>query len=110
MGPPGQHREGVQIRAETLVGFLNADKALDGAAVQHNLIVQRPLKLGDGDGHVLHLAENIRKLHADELNVLLLYHSENIFLAESAHKNSLLSTESPHFCVVFQDSAIKRRI
>ena len=37
----------------------------------HDLAVQRLFNLRGGNGHVLHLSEDIRKLHPDELDVLL---------------------------------------
>lgn len=39
LGAPGQHGERVQIRPQVLVGLLDADKALNRAAVYHDLIV-----------------------------------------------------------------------
>ena len=88
LGPPGENGEGVQVGVEVLVGLLNADKALDGAAVHHNFIVQRPLDLGGGDGHVFELAENVGELHPDELDVFVLDQAEDVLLGVSAHEQS----------------------
>ena len=85
---PGQHREGVQVRPEVLVGFLNADKALNGAAVHHDLVVHGPLNLGGGDRYVFQLTENIGELHTDELNVLFFHQPDDIFLGVFAHGRS----------------------
>ena len=91
LGPPGQHRKGVQVRPQVLVGLLHPDKALNGAAVHHDLPVQRPLDLRRGDGHVFHLSEDIGKLHADKLDVLLPDQAEDILPGVSAHGCVLLS-------------------
>ena len=53
LGPPGQHREGVQIRPQVLVRLLHPDKSLNGTAVHQNLVVQRPLDLGGGNRYIL---------------------------------------------------------
>ena len=45
LGPPGQDGEGVRVRTQILVRLLHPDGALDGAAVQHDLPVQRPFDL-----------------------------------------------------------------
>ena len=85
LGPPGQYGKCVQIRPQVLVGLLDADKALNGAAVHHDLIVDGLFDLGGGDGHVFHLPENIGELHADELNIFLHHPPDNVFLSEFAH-------------------------
>ncbi|MPM67404.1 hypothetical protein SDC9_114326 [bioreactor metagenome] len=101
MGPPGQHREGVQIRPQVLVGFLNADEALNGAAVQHDLIVQRPFDLRGGDGHVFHLTEDVCELHPNELDILVAYHAEDVFLAVPAHLTVSFRLEACDFSFHF---------
>ena len=78
LGPPGQHREGVQVRPQVLVGLLHPDEALDGTAVHHDLPVQSPPDLRGGDGHVFQLAEDVGELHADELDVLLPDQAEDV--------------------------------
>ena len=85
LGPPGQDGEGIQVRPQVLVGLLNADKALNGAAVQHDLVVYGPLHLGRRDGDVFHLSENVGELHADELNIFFLHQADNILFAVFAH-------------------------
>ena len=87
--PPRQYRERIQIGAQILIGFVDADKALDGAAVDHDLVVHRLFDLRSGDGHVLQLAEDVRKLHTDELHVLILHHANDVFLAVLAHETAL---------------------
>ena len=79
-GPPGENHEGVQIGIEILVGLVDADETLDGGAVEHNLVVDRLLDLGGGDGHVLQLTENVGELEADKLDILLVDDADNIFL------------------------------
>ena len=84
--PPGQNRIAVQIGAQVLVGFVDAHKALDGAAVDHDLVVHGLFNLGRGDGHVLQLTEDVRKLHADELHISLPHQADDLFLA--AHRKT----------------------
>ena len=83
--PPGEDGEGIQIGAQVLVALLNAGKVLDGTAVDHHLSVHGLLDLADGDRHVLQLAEDVGKLHADELHVALARHADDVFLAVLAH-------------------------
>ncbi len=78
LGLPGEDHEAVQIGIEVLVGLVDADKALDGGAVQHDLVVHRPLHLGGGDGHVFQLTENVGELHPDELDVLLPHDADDV--------------------------------
>ncbi len=78
--PPGEHNKGVQVGIEVLVRLVDADKAFDGRAIQHDLVVDGLLDLGGGNGHVLELAENIGELHADEFDVLFLYDTDDVFL------------------------------
>ena len=89
LGPPGQDGEGVQIRPEVLVRLLDADEPLDGAAVHHDLIVQGLFDLGGRDGHIFHLAEDVRELHADELDVLLPDQAEDVLACVFAHGRNL---------------------
>ena len=88
LGPPGQDGKGVQVGIKVLVGLLNADETLNGAAVHHDLACQRPLDLGGSDGHIFELAEYVGELHPDELDVLFLDHAEDILLGVSAHEQS----------------------
>ena len=88
LGPPGQDGKGVQVGIKVLVGLLNADETLNGAAVHHDLARQRPLDLGGSDGHIFELAEYVGELHPDELDVLFLDHAEDILLGVSAHEQS----------------------
>ena len=87
--PPRQNRVGIQIGVQILIGFMNADEALDGAAVDHDLVIHRLFNLRSGDGHVLQLSEDVRKLHTDELHVLIFYHAQDVFLAVLSHETAL---------------------
>ena len=71
LGPPGQYGESIQIRTQVLVGFLDAHKALDGAAVDHDLIIDRLLDLRSRNGHVLQLTKNIGKLQLYQINIFI---------------------------------------
>ena len=82
---PGKDGEGIQVGAQVLVALLDAGEALDGAAVDHHLSVHGLLDLADGDRHVFELAEDVGKLHADELHVALARHADDVFLAVLAH-------------------------
>ena len=73
-----QDDEAVQVGIQALVRLVDAGKALDGGAVKHDLVVHRLLHLGGGDGHVLHLAENISELHPDKLHALFPDDADNI--------------------------------
>ena len=75
---PGQELEGLRVRPEILVALVNADKALDGRTVEGDLVVHGLLDLRSGDGHVLQLPENIRDLQADEPDVLLPHHADDL--------------------------------
>ena len=94
LGSPGQDDEGIQIGVQILVGFVDTGKAFDGGAVNADLVVQRSLQLRCGDGHILHGAENIGKLHTDELYVFFLHNADNIFTGVLCHScKSPLQTE-----------------
>ena len=80
-GPPGEDGKAVQIGVEVLVGLIDADEALDGGAVKHDLVVHRLLDLRGGDGHILQLSEDVHKLHPDEFDVLLLHDADDVFLS-----------------------------
>ena len=64
---------------------MDPGKALDGAAINRDLIVYGFLDLRGGDGHVFGLAKDIGELHADEVNALFLYHADDIVLGVFAH-------------------------
>ena len=80
-GPPGEDGEGVQVGVQVLIRLVDADKTLDGGAVEHDLVIHRLLNLRCGDGHVLELTENVGELKADELHILFFYHTDDVFLA-----------------------------
>ena len=90
---PGQDREGVQVGTQVLVALIDADKALNAAAVDHDFIVDSLFDLAGGDCHVLQLAENIRKLHPDKFHVVFLDHADDVFLRVLAHNADLLSID-----------------
>ena len=91
---PGQDGERVQIRLQILVGLLHTDGALDGAAVQHDLPVQRPLNLRYCNRHIFQLSKEICKLHPDKLDVLLQDQAEDLLSGVSFH-SVLLSAQGP---------------
>ena len=64
---------------------MDPGEALDGAAVDGDLVAHSLLDLRGGDGHVLGLAKHIGKLHADEVYAFLLHHADDIFLGVFAH-------------------------
>ena len=80
LGTPGEDGKAVQIGVQILVRLVDAHKALDGGAVQSDLVVQSLLNLGSGDGHILQLTENVGKLHANEVNILFLDNANDVFL------------------------------
>ena len=88
-GPPGENGKAVQVGIEALVRLVDPGEALDGGTVKHDLVVDSLLHLGGGDGHILQLAEDIHKLHADKFDLLLLHHPDDIFLGIT-HGGSLL--------------------
>ena len=79
-GPPGEDGEGVQVGVQVLIRLVDADKTLDGGAVEHDLVVDRLLNLGGGDGNVFQLTEDVGELEADKLNILLMDDADDIFL------------------------------
>ena len=85
LGPPGEDDKAVQVGPEILVRLVDADKPLDGGAVDHDLVVHGLLDLGGGDGHVFQLAKDVGELHSDEFYILLFHHSNDI-LSAVAHK------------------------
>ena len=87
---PGENDEAVQVGIQVLVGLVDADKALDGRAVQHDLVVHRLLNLGGGDGYVFQLAENVGELHPDELHVFFPHRADDILFG-IAHDSFPLS-------------------
>ena len=82
---PGQDREGVQVGMQILIALIDADKALNAAAVDHDLIIDGLFDLAGSDRHVLQLAEDIGELHADKFHVAFPYQADNVFLRVLAH-------------------------
>ena len=85
---PGQHHEAVQIGVQVLVGFLDAGVALNGAAVEHDLVVHGLFYLGGGQRDVFELPENIGKLHTDKVYILFARHADHIFTGILSHIES----------------------
>ena len=77
-----------------LIRFLNADKAFNGAAVDHDLVVHSLFDLRSRDRHVLQLTEDVRKLHTDELHAFFSNHADDVFLAVPAHEMTLLKIKN----------------
>ena len=82
---PWQDDEGVEIWVQILVGFVDACEAFDGAAVDHDLIVQCFFQLCAGDGNVFHLAKNIGELHADKFDVVFVGETDDVFFGIFIH-------------------------
>ena len=83
LGSPGENHEAVEVRAQVLVGLVDAGKSLDGGAVNHDLIVHGLLQLASRDGNILQLAEDVGELHTDEGYVLVLNDFSDIILCHS---------------------------
>jgi hypothetical protein len=83
---PRKYGKGIEIRIQKHIGFLSADKALDGRSVKHVLIVQCPLQIISGNGNILQCAENICKLQADEFHVLFVYKLQNVLSGIVRHR------------------------
>ena len=92
-GPPGHNRKGVEIRAKILVGLINAHKALDGTAVDHDLIIDHLFNLRSRHRHVFQHTENVGKLQPDELYVLLFNQTDDVFLGVFRHNKFLLMSK-----------------
>ena len=73
---------------------MDANEAFNGAAVDHDLVVDSLLNLGCGDGDILQLTENVGELHADELHVSLANQADDVFLAVLTHDCDLLKNLS----------------
>ena len=71
LGTPGEGDEGVDIRIEIHIGFLDPRKAVYERGVEHTAVAERLFQLGGGYGHILHCAENVRKLETDKFYVLV---------------------------------------
>ena len=108
LGPPGQDRKGVQVGMQVLVALVDPDKALDAAAVDHDLVIDRFLDLAGGDRHVFQLAEDIGKLHPDEFHIVFPYQADNVFLRVLAHDPDLPNSKSDKRkrarCIVLHDT------
>ena len=90
--PPGQDGEGVKVGVQILVGFVDAGEAFDGAAVDHDLVVQRFFDLCAGDGDVFHLTENVSELHTDEFDIFFFDKADNVFFRIFMHGGPPLQT------------------
>jgi hypothetical protein len=103
LGPPGQDREGIQIRPQILIALIDADEALNAASVDHDFVVYGLLNLAGRDGHILQLTENIGELHPDKFHIPFPDHADDVFLRIPAHDSDLQSTcffpETPFYFI-----------
>ena len=84
-GLPRQDREGVEIGTQILIGFVDARKALDRAAVDHDPVVQDLVDLRARNRDVLHLSENVGKLQADEFDVFFIDDTDDVLFCIMLH-------------------------
>ncbi len=77
--PPRQHGESVVVRLQVHVRLVDADEAVNRGAVEHHLAVQSLFNLAQRHGDILHEAENINELKAEEVNILLLNDLHDLF-------------------------------
>lgn len=77
--PPGQNGEGVIVRLEIHIRFINPGKTIDRRTVEHHHPVQRLFDLALGDSHVFHEAEDVDELEAEETNIFCLNSFHNFF-------------------------------
>jgi hypothetical protein len=80
---PGIDREGVQVRNEVHVRFLDRGEALDRGAVELDLAVERLAELRARQLDVLDHAEDVRELEPHEADVLRLTHLEDLRLGKT---------------------------
>ncbi len=83
---PGDEGKRVEVRLQVHVGLLDADEALDGGPVEHDVAVQRLFQLFDRQGHVLGRAEDIGELELDKFDFELLGLLENSVLRHFTHR------------------------
>ena len=82
---PRQHGERVKVGTQVLIGLLNAGVTFDGAAIEHDLTVDRLFDLGCGQRHAFELTEDIRELQAHKLDVVFPHGSNYGFTGIFAH-------------------------
>ena len=94
--PPRKHLKGIQIRIQVHIRLVNPHKTFNGRAVKHAAVIQCLFKLAGSDGHILKHSEDIRKLEADKLHILIFHHTHDILFTVFAHINlPLLQTVIP---------------
>ena len=71
-GAPRKHLEGRGVGEGEHVAFPRAAKALDAAAVEAHAVLEGVLELARDDGERLHVAENIGKPEANEVDIAAL--------------------------------------
>ena len=69
---PREHLEGRGVGEGEHVAFARSAKALDAAAVEAHAVLEGVLELARDDGERLHVAENIGKPEADEVDIAAL--------------------------------------
>src|SRR5690606_39376916 len=67
-----------RVGGEVHVGLFDPGNPLDGGAVEHDLVVQRPLQLAAGDGHVLDDPHDVAELQANEADTPLVCFPEDL--------------------------------
>ena len=80
----GEDPEGVQIRLEEHVRFLDPDEALDRGAIEHDLPVQRLLELAARHLDVLVDAQDVGELKPDEIDAEPTGQLQDVILAGAA--------------------------
>ena len=88
---PGQDGERVKLRVQILIRLLYPSRILDGAAVQHDLPIQRSPNLGGCDCHIFQLSKNVGELHPNKLDVLVLHQPEDVRSVVGSHRYLLLA-------------------
>ena len=96
LGPPRKDLKGIQIRIQVHIRLVNPHKPFNGRSVKHAAVIQCLFKLAGSDGHILKHSEDIRKLEADKLHILLFHHTHDVLFTVFAHNNlPLLQTVIP---------------
>jgi len=79
---PRDDRKCFQIGHEEHIALGDPRKALDRGAVEPDAVIQAIRQLGDRDGDIFDHTDDIGKLQADELNLLVFDSCENIVRVE----------------------------
>ena len=92
LGPPREHSQGIQIRAQEHIHVVVMQEALHAGAVEYIALIQHPLQLPRGHRRVFQVPEQIHELQTDEFHILFFHHSQNIAFRIMAHNNLLQNT------------------